>query len=178
VTFVSDFPAELVRSRYLFDGTPVTIRPIRREDAPMEQDFVRHLSPDSRYKRFMSTLQELSPGKLKYLTEIDYVRHLALVAVVQQDGQDLEIGVARYVANPSGNSCEFAVAIDDAWQGSGVAGILMLALIDAAKARGMASMEGIILASNDKMLKFARQLGFALHRDPDDPGMFLALRTL
>lgn len=175
---MSDYPADLVRTRYLFDGSPVTIRPIRREDAPMEQDFVKHLSPDSRYKRFMSTFQELPPGKLKYLTEIDYVRHLALVAVVQRDGQDVEIGVARYVAAPSGNSCEFAVAVDDAWQGSGVAGILMLALIDAAKARGMESMEGIILASNHKMLKFARQLGFALHRDPDDSGMFIALRTL
>ncbi|HQU78837.1 MAG TPA: GNAT family N-acetyltransferase [Azonexus sp.] len=175
---MSDYPSDLVRTRYLFDGSQVTIRPIRQEDAAMEQEFVKHLSPDSRYKRFMSTLQELAPGKLKYLTEIDYVRHLALVAVVQRDGQDLEIGVARYVANPSGNGCEFAVAIDDAWQGSGVAGILMLALIDAAKARGMATMEGFILASNDKMLKFARQLGFALHRDVDDPGMFHAERSL
>ena len=175
---MSDYPADLVRTRYLFDGSPVTIRPIRREDAPMEQEFVRHLSPDSRYKRFMSTLQELAPGKLKYLTEIDYVRHLALVAVVQQDGRDLEIGVARYVANPSGNSCEFAVAIDDAWQGTGVAGILMLTLIDAAKGRGMERMEGVILASNYKMLKFARQLGFALHRDPEDSGMFIAERSL
>lgn len=175
---MSDYPADLVRTRYLFDGSTVMIRPIRREDAPMEQDFVKHLSPDSRYKRFMSTFQELPPGKLRYLTEIDYVQHLALVAVVQVGGQDTEIGVARYVANPSGKSCEFAVAIDDAWQGSGVAGILMLALIDAAKARGMERMEGIILASNYKMLKFARQLGFALHRDPDDPGMYLAVRTL
>lgn len=175
---MSDYPADLVRTRYLFDGSPVTIRPIRREDATMEQDFVKHLSPDSRYKRFMSTFQELPPGKLKYLTEIDYVRHLALVAVMQQDGQELEIGVARYVANPSGTTCEFAVAIDDAWQGSGVAGILMLALIDAAKSRGMESMEGFILASNYKMLKFARQLGFALHRDPEDSGQVIAVRSL
>jgi acetyltransferase len=175
---VSDYPAELVRTRYLFDGSPVTIRPIRREDAPMEQDFVRHLSPNSRYKRFMSTFKELPPGKLKYLTEIDYVRHLALVAVIQQDGKDLEIGVSRYVGNPTGNTCEFAVAVDDAWQGSGVAGILMMTLIDAAKARGMRSMEGFILASNDKMLKFARQLGFSLHHDPDDPGVVIATRSL
>jgi GNAT superfamily N-acetyltransferase len=175
---VADYPAELVSTRYLFDGSPVTIRPIRREDAPMEQEFVRHLSPDSRYKRFMSTFLELPPGKLKYLTEIDYVRHLALVAVVERDGQDLEIGVARFIANPSGTSCEFAVAIDDAWQGSGVAGILMLLLIDAARARGMETMEGFILASNDKMLKFARQLGFKLHRDADDPGTMLAVRSL
>ena len=175
---MSDYPDELVRTRYLFDGSTVLIRPIRADDAPMEQDFVRHLSPDSRYKRFMSTMQELAPGKLKYLTQIDYLQHLALVAVVQHEGHDLEIGVARYIANPSGGDCEFAVAIDDAWQGSGVAGILMLTLIDAAKARGMASMEGFILASNDKMLKFARQLGFRLKRDADDPGMFHAERSL
>ena len=98
---MSDYPAELVRTRYLFDGSPVTIRPIRREDAPMEQDFVRHLSPNSRYKRFMSTFKELPPGKLKYLTEIDYVRHLALVAVIQQEGNEVEIGVSRYVGNPA-----------------------------------------------------------------------------
>jgi len=176
---MSDYPSDLVRARFLFDGSPVTIRPIRPQDAPMEQDFVTHLSPDSRYKRFMSTFQELPPGKLKYLTEIDYDRHLALVAVIQRDGQELEIGVARYVADPSGNGCcEFAVAIDDAWQGSGVAGMLMLSLIDAAKARGLTSMEGFILAGNYKMLKFARQLGFALHRDVDDPGMVHAERSL
>ena len=175
---MADYPAELVRNRFLFDGSPVTIRPIRADDKPMEQDFVQHLSADSRYKRFMSTLKELPPGKLKYLTEIDYVRHLALVAIIQRDGQDVEIGVARYVAGPSGDECEFAIAIDDEWQGSGVAGILMLSLIDAAKARGMKTMEAFILSSNDKMIKFARQLGFEVRRDADDPGMMHAVRTL
>lgn len=175
---MADYPVELVRQRYLFDGTPVTIRPIRAEDAAMEQDFVQHLSADSRYKRFMSTLKELPPGKLKYLTEIDYVRHLALVAIIEQDGRPVEIGVARYVAGPSGDDCEFAIAIDDAWQGSGVAGILMLSLIDAARARGMRKMEAFILASNDKMIKFAHQLGFEVRRDADDPGMMHAVRSL
>ena len=175
---MADYPVELVRQRYLFDGTPVTIRPIRADDKPMEQEFVQHLSADSRYKRFMSTLKELPPGKLKYLTEIDYVRHLALVAIIRREAQDVEIGVARYVAGPQGDDCEFAIAIDDEWQGSGVAGILMLSLIDAARARGMRRMEAFILASNDKMIKFARQLGFDVRRDADDPGMMHAQRSL
>jgi len=175
---MADYPVELVRQRVLFAGSPVTIRPIRAEDAPLEQDFVKHLSADSRYKRFMSTLNELPPGKLKYLTEIDYVRHLALVAIVERDGQEVEIGVARYVAGPQGDDCEFAIAIDDDWRGSGVAGILMLSLIDAARARGMKTMEAFILSANDKMIKFARQLGFTVRRDPDDPGMMHAVRTL
>jgi len=175
---MADYPEELVRTRYLFDGSEVLIRPIRADDKTMEQEFVQHLSADSRYRRFMSTLKELPPGKLKYLTEIDYVKHLALVAIIQQEGQAVEIGVARYCADPSGTSCEFAIAIDDDWQGSGVAGILMLTLIDAARARGMQKMEAFILASNEKMIKFARQLGFAVHRDPDDPGMVVAERAL
>ena len=175
---MADYPAELVRTRYLFDGSEVLIRPIRAEDAAMEQEFVQHLSPDSRYRRFMSSLKELPPGKLKYLTEIDYQKHLALVAIIERDGEQIEIGVARYVADPSGTNCEFAIAIDDEWQGSGVAGILMLTLIDAARARGMQRMEAFILASNDKMIKFAKQLGFAVHRDLDDPGMVVAERRL
>ena len=175
---MADYPAELVRTRHLFDGSEVLIRPIRAEDKPMEQDFVQHLSADSRYRRFMSTLKELPPGKLKYLTEIDYVKHVALVAIIQRDGHEVEIGVARYVPGSSDSDCEFAIAIDDEWQGSGVAGILMLTLIDAARARGMRRMEAIILASNDKMIKFARQLGFAVHRDSDDPGMVVAQREL
>ena len=65
------------------------------------------------------------------------MRHLALVAIIRRADQDVEIGVARYVAGPQGDDCEFAIAIDDEWQGSGVAGILMLSLIDAARARGM-----------------------------------------
>lgn len=175
---MSDYPLDLVRNRFLFDGSQVTIRPIRPQDADMEQDFVRHLSADSRYKRFMAPLQELPPNKLKYLTEIDYQRHLALVAVVQHDGREQEVGVARYIADPTGSTCEFAIAIDDQWQGSGVAGVLMLSLMDAAKARGMKTMEGFVLASNHKMLKFARQLGFVLHRDADDPGTVHAVRPL
>jgi len=175
---MADYPAHLAKTRHLFDGTPVTVRPIRSEDAAMEQDFVRHLSDDSRYYRFMQTLRELPPRKLQYLTAIDYDRHMALVATVQQDGREVEIGVARYVVEPDGSSCEFAIVVDDAWQGSGVAGILMAELMDAARQCGLKTMEGFVLASNHKMLKFARQLGFTSHRDVGDADTVHVVRTL
>lgn len=175
---MADYPADLERVRTLFDGSQVTIRPIRREDAPMEQDFVRHLSPDSRHARFMGTLNELPASKLKYLTDIDYERHLALVAVVRRNGCEVEIGVARYVVGPDADSCEFAIAVDDAWQGSGVAGVLMLELMEAARRRGLRLMEGFVLATNHKMLKFARQLGFDARRAADDPNTIHVWRSL
>ena len=175
---MADYPSHLARKRYLFDGTEVMIRPIRAEDAPLEQEFVRHLSDDSRYNRFMSELRELSPTKLKYFTQIDYDRHMALVATVAHEGGELEIGVARYASGATGDTCEFAVAVDDAWQGSGVAGLLMLALMNAARERGFHTMEGYVLVQNHKMLKFARQLGFAVHRDPESGDTLRVVRLL
>lgn len=144
----------------------------------MEADFVRHLSSDTRYKRFMLTLRELSHAKLRYLTEVDQSRHVALVATVEQEGREVEVGVVRYIVDPAGNGCEFAIAVDDAWQGSGLAGILMHALMDIARSRGLATMEGVVLAANARMLKFTRQLGFRVERDPEDRTTVRVVRAL
>jgi len=165
---MAEYPTQLVRQRVLRDGTPVTIRPIRPEDSGMEQEFVRHLSDDSRYFRFMGSLRELPSKKLKSFTEIDYRQHMAFVAVITQEGKELEIGAARYVATEEPASCEFAIVVDDAWQGSGVAGMLMFSLESAACEQGFKKMEGIVLAENYKMLKFCRQLGFRCHRKPGE----------
>lgn len=169
----------LPRGFKLVDGTSLTLRPLRAEDAPLEADFVRHLSAESRYKRFMGTVLELPAAKLKYLTEVDGVRHVAVAATADREGQEALVGVARYVVGTAtGIDCEFAVAVDDAWQGSGVAGILMHTLMDVARTRGLKRMEGVVLATNSRMLKFMRQLGFRLHRDPNDHHNVLVARTL
>lgn len=165
---MAQYPQHLVQHRYLLDGTPVTIRPIRAGDAVMEQEFVRHLSEDSRYFRFMGSVRELSANKLKYFTEIDYERHMAFVATIMREGREVEIGVARYVATEKADHCEFAITVDDAWQGTGVAGLLMIPLQDAAREHGFRTMEGLVMANNRKMIKFARQLGFRIHHDPGE----------
>lgn len=162
------YPQHLVRQRVLRDGTPVTIRPIRPEDSGMEQEFVRHLSNDSRYFRFMGSLRELPKKKLRLFTEIDYERHMAFVATILNEGKELEIGTARYAAAEKPETCEFAIVIDDAWQGSGVGGQLMYSLECAAREQGFKTMEGIALAGNYKMLKFARQLGFKCSHNPGE----------
>lgn len=171
-------PAELIRSHQLLDGRQVSLRPIRAEDAQLEADFVRHLSSESRYGRFMVSMNELSPAKLKYLTDVDYEHHMALVATEICEGREVEVGVARYIIAPASTRCEFAIAVDDAWQGSGLAGTLMAALTDIARDRGVTEMEGFVLAANHRMLKFARQLGFSLHRDADDRETVHVVRKL
>ncbi len=149
--------------RVLLNDTTVTIRPIRADDSGMEQEFIRHLSKESRYFRFMASLRELSPKKLKFFTEIDYNRHMAFVATIMREDKELEIGVARYVNTENHGSCEFGITVDDAWQGSGVAGVLMISLEDTAREHGFKIMEGIVLPGNDKMLKFAQKRGFKIH---------------
>ena len=159
---------ELPVTRQMVGDEPVTVRPIRPADLPLEADFVRHLSSESRYQRFLATVSELSDRKLHYFTEVDQLGHVALAATVARDDGEAIVGVARYIVEPAGTSCEFAIAIDDHWQRSGLAGILMHELIAVARARGLASMEGTVLAANTRMLKFVRQLGFRQRRDPDD----------
>jgi acetyltransferase len=154
------------------------VRPLRAADMALEADFVQHLSMESRYKRFMVTVRELPESKLKYLTDVDQVRHVAFAATVERDGREALVGVARYVVDASGRGCEFAIAVDDAWQGTGLAGILMQALIDVARARGLATMEGSVLATNTRMLKFMPQLGFAVQHNPQDSGTVRVVRAL
>lgn len=169
---------DLPCTRHLIKGARVELRPIRPDDLPLEADFVRHLSPESRYQRFMVTVNELPQAKLHRLTEVDQVRHVALVADVERDGRPVQVGVARYIVDDTGTGCEFAIALDDGWHGSGLAGILMHALMQVARERGLQTMEGIVLASNTPMLKLARQLGFTPQRDPDDRDTVRVLRSL
>ena len=110
----------------------------------MEQEFIRHLSKESRYFRFMMSLRELTPKKLKYFTEIDYNRHMAFVATIMRDDKELEIGVVRYVFTEVPDTCEFGITVDDAWHGSGVAGLLMTSLEETARECGFKTMEGIV----------------------------------
>ena len=94
---------------------------------------------------------------------------MALVCV-HGEGDDAEVcGEARYVVNPDDKSCEFGVVIADAWRKSGIAGLLMEALIRVARERGLTSMEGLVLRNNPAMLRFARALGFEVHSVPEDP---------
>ncbi|MBX3665917.1 MAG: GNAT family N-acetyltransferase [Burkholderiales bacterium] len=165
---IHPYPSDLVTTWTPEGGTPVTLRPIRPEDAEIEQAFVRALSPVSKRSRFMDTLRELTPQMLARFTQIDYDREMALIAVVAQDGREREIGVCRYVTNPDGVSCEYAVAVADDWQCRGLGRRLMTALIGVARARGLQTMIGHVLAGNRAMLDLCGKLGFAI-ADTDDP---------
>ena len=165
---IHPYPTHLESRVQLPEGIDLVIRPIRPEDAEIEQAFVRGLSSESKYFRFVSALQELSPSMLARFTQIDYDREMALIAVVVEDGQETEIGVARYVINPDGESCEFALVVADAWQHKGIGHRMMNALMDIARDKGLKTMEGEVLGSNRNMLGLVASLGFAVS-EADEP---------
>lgn len=175
---IHPYPTHLVSLWQLADGTNIKIRPIRPEDASIEQSFVRELSPRSKYFRFMQGLNELTQQMLVRFTQLDYSRELALIAVLENQQAETELGVARYVTNPDGESCEFALVVADKWQNRGIGSHLMTALMEAARQRGLERMEGEILTNNDNMLKLTAKLGFSSRTSPDDDGIRLVSKRL
>jgi acetyltransferase len=175
---IHPYPVHLVTQWQLPDGVDITIRPIRPEDAEITQAFVRGLSEETKFFRFMDAVQELSPAMLVRLTQIDFDREMALLATMQKDGKEIEVGVARYATNPDSVSCEFAVVVGDGWHHQGVAHKLMDVLMDVARSKGLQVMEGEVLKRNASMLKLAASLGFRVEPHPDDPGIKKVTRVL
>lgn len=175
---IHPYPSHLISTWTVPDGTTVTIRPIKPEDAELEVEFVRGLSAETKYYRFMNTMRELPPAMVARLTQIDYDREMAFVATLMVEGVEKEIGVCRYAVNPDGESCEFAVVVADDWQHRGLARKLMGVLIETARSRGIQYMNGVFLANNERMLKFVQKLGFVLSNDPEDSSVKLGVLPL
>ncbi len=175
---IHPYPAHLARTVQLNDGTDIVIRPIRPEDAEIEDRFIRELSPEARYFRFMNSIQELSQEMLVRFTQIDYHDEMALIAVTQtKDGED-QIGVVRYTTNVDKTSCEFALVVSDKWQGRGIGHHLMRNLMDVARDRDLEVMEGQVLSKNSKMLDLMTSLNFSISNDPDDTSIKQVERRL
>lgn len=176
---IHPYPHYLESNLQLSDGTNVTIRPARPEDAEMEREFVRNLSPESKYFRFMQSIKELTPDMLVRFTQLDYDREMSLVAIANTSkNKREEVGVARYTINPDGRSCEFALVVNDKWHKHGIGSRLMEQLFEVARSRGLHLMEGEVLTDNHRMLSLVRELGFTIRPVPDDPGIRQVERRL
>jgi acetyltransferase len=175
---MDEYPSELARRRTLADGRIVTIRPIRAGDEAAEREFLDRLSGEAKRMRFMKFVGALTEQLVHFFTHVDYDRRMAFVCEAEVGGRPRLVGEARYGANPDGRSCEFGVVIADDWHRSGIAGLLMDALIGHARARRFETMEGLVLRENREMLKFVRALGFTAEAMPEDPTLMRVVRKL
>ncbi|MBA2653763.1 MAG: bifunctional acetate--CoA ligase family protein/GNAT family N-acetyltransferase [Gammaproteobacteria bacterium] len=164
---IHPYPHHLISSYQLSDDTKIIIRPICPEDAKIAEEFIINLSPQSKHFRFMEQMRELTPSMLVRLTQIDYDREMALVATVEQNRREMNIGIIHYVINPDLKTCEFGLVIADAWQKKGIGSKLMNSLMDIAKVRGITAMIGVVYAENVAMLELAHYLGFSISSSDD-----------
>jgi RimJ/RimL family protein N-acetyltransferase len=154
-------------THHLPDGRPYVLRPIAPEDKPLLRWGIANASAETLHRRFLGPKPRLSAAELRYLTEVDMVDHVALVAVLRDRSDEL-LGVGRWVrdrARP--DQAEVAVLIGDAVQGMGVGTILGLALADAARERGIARLTATMLAGNAPAQALFRRISGHLEAQPD-----------
>ena len=176
---IHPYPADLERVERLNDGTAVLLRPIRPEDAPMHAAFIAGLSEESRYLRFFAPIREATPEMIARLTQIDYDRDMALVAVSNGGpGRERIIAAARYARDPDPRTAEFAIVVADEWQGRGLATRLMQRLMQHARLVGIEDLSGPVIARNSNMLELMQHLGFKTAAMPDDGTLVVASRRL
>jgi GNAT superfamily N-acetyltransferase len=143
----------------LRDGTPLQLRPVGPDDREALQRGVEHdLSPESRYRRFLSPLHTLTPDLLDHLTGADGTDHVALGALAGVHARPA--GVARYIrAAGNRDEAEVALTVADAWQGRGVGTVLLAALGSVALANGVRTFHADLLSDNLPVLAMLRRCG-------------------
>jgi acetyltransferase len=160
----------------LRDGRTVLVRAAGAADAPLVQAFVRALSPQSRRRRFLGPVAELSPGQLDRLTRVRDPRETALVALAPAPVTPRVVGVAQYALEGDAEA-EFALAVADDWHRQGLGARLLATLVARAESCGLQSLSGEVLADNWPMLGLLAAAGFELV-DAFDPQLVRARKPL
>ena len=175
---ITPYPQHLAEAQD-WDGQPIVLRPIRPEDEPQHAAFVGRLSAQDLQMRFFHTRRHIGHAEMARLTQIDYEREMAFIAVAPgADGTEETWGVARGLCDPDGEEAEFAVIVRSDLKGHGLGERLMRKLIAHLAQRGVKRVVGEILAANARMLDLARSLGFVITRDPQDPDIRRAVLEL
>ncbi|WP_070966378.1 bifunctional acetate--CoA ligase family protein/GNAT family N-acetyltransferase [Vibrio sonorensis] len=175
---IRPYPVEYEESVTLRDGEQVVLRPILPEDEPIHAEFIQNVSKEDLYKRFFSDVGELNHEALANLTQIDYDREMAFVAVKKHAEAEQIIGVSRALINPENTDAEFAILIRSDLKGNGLGKILMGKIIDYCRQKETLQMSGMTMPTNRGMLTLAQKLGFKLDIQFEDgvADMVLPLR--
>ena len=132
------------------------MRPVEAGDTEALARIFERLSDQSRYQRFLTSVNELSESELRYLAEVDHHDHEALIAM---DEAGEAVGVARFVRLDDGTSAEAAVTVIDDWQGRGLGTALSALLAERARDEGIERFKALLLATNEQIHDVLGSLG-------------------
>lgn len=166
---IRPYPTELEEGAWLKDQSHVLLRPIRPEDEPAHKQFVLKVSDEDRYKRFFADVGELGHEELARMTQIDYDREMAFVAVGQDGAFSQQIlGVVRAISNPDQSDAEFAILVRSDLKGLGLGKLMMEKIVRYARERGIGQLSGMTMPSNRGMINLAKRLGFKIDIQLED----------
>ncbi len=157
--------AEYQVAEILRNGCPLTIRAIRPDAKQLLLDAFHQLQESSIRLRFFGLKKQVTVAELKWATEVDFRRHVALLACVEENEQQRVIGAARYIAHqdPSpASTAEVAFAVEEDYHGQGVATLLLKHLVSIARAQGVGSFEAEVLPENKAMLRVFERSGLSV----------------
>jgi acetyltransferase len=159
---IRPYPEHLVSSATLRDGVQVTVRPIRAEDEPAAVDFHRRLSEQSVYSRFFTTVplaERVSHHRLARICFADYDREISLI-VMAADEPALILAALRLTRRHASKDADFGLLVVDSWHGRGLGKLLVSELVRVARAEGIESIHGKVLAGNQRMIEICLKAGF------------------
>jgi RimJ/RimL family protein N-acetyltransferase len=160
----------------LRDGTPVTVRAIRREDAGTILEAFRNLDRESVYRRFFSPKKDLPPAELEQLTDVDFSKVVALVMTKAAENGEMLIGGGRYaVEDPTSGAAEIAFMTEGGHRGLGIASLILKHLVRIACEAGISRFDGEVLAENQPMLAVFRGSGLPMQLRRDGSTVHVTL---
>jgi RimJ/RimL family protein N-acetyltransferase len=142
----------------LRDGVRMPVREIRAEDAPALRRLVGRSSERSIESRFFGPVKELSEQEARRFAEVDGQDRFALVALDPEDEDEI-VAVVRYEREGDTDGAEYAVLVEDRFQGRGLGSGLTRCLIEGARERGIKRLHALVLRENGRMLRLLQSLG-------------------
>ncbi|MEI6896557.1 MAG: bifunctional acetate--CoA ligase family protein/GNAT family N-acetyltransferase [Psychromonas sp.] len=174
---ISPYPKQLEEYVMLKNNQRVLLRPITAEDEGRHQRFDAALSEEDRYKRYFSQRGKMSHEEMALLTQIDYEREMAFIAIkIDRNNQQETLAVVRASIDPDNIEAEFAMIVRSDLQGLGLGKILLDKLIRYQKTKGTTYLTGMTMISNTGMAMLAKKLGFKVQRDIEEGVINMSLR--
>jgi len=172
---IRPYPSAWEKDAELRDYGVIHIRPVRPEDEMLYERFFANVSSEDLTMRFFTSAPERSHRFLARLTQIDYAREMAFVAL-SKAGELL--GVARLIADPDYRRAEYAVLVRSDLKGRGLGWLIMQHLISYSRTERLEELYGQVLTENMRMIDMCRKLGFRIEVDPDDATLLIVTLPL
>jgi GNAT superfamily N-acetyltransferase len=156
------YPSQYESEVVLKDGLRFRIRPIRPDDTEAWMDFISRLGTYTKYLRFHHAVKKMGFDDARYFCTVDYKDSFAIVAEILREHRWSIVAIGRYYRLSNTNMAEFALVVEDAYQGKGIGTKMMECLTNAARDNVITAFRGAVLVENDKMMAVLKDYGFKI----------------